>query len=1017
MALPLFAITLFVSAFLLFLVQPMIGKMILPKLGGTPQVWNTCMLFFQTALLAGYGYTHSISTKLPLRRQLIIHCVLLALPLLFLLPRGPFNVEDWAPPAGSNPIWSTLLLLAIVVGVPFFVVSTSAPLLQKWFASTGHPAAQDPYFLYGASNLGSLLSLVAYPFLVEPNIPLVPQAWVWTISYVILGGLVLACTALVWKSLPMVQLTGLTPAPDVPPVGDVPPQDLPPQDLPPQPSPAPETGVKAGPAPSAPRSTGITRKKHFKGPGKMPAPEASHVPAGPSYLQPSTEAVTNWRRLRWVALAFAPSSLMLGVTSYISVDLSPFPLLWVIPLALYLITFILVFSKWPTPWTEVPHTIVLFLAPIALLLLAYILSSKTGFDAFVTTFLCFVGFFGAALVCHGELARDRPTPKHLTEFFLWMSVGGMLGGLFNALIAPLIFWGVVEFPIAIIVACLLLPKLKENGWFDELLLNAFPGLQTKVRDTGDRLAVASGKSAPHSNWVLNYSLDIFFGLFMFGLALFLTNYAEKNEWFDGYGMVKILKFFGLDDKPEADGRPGAAIRWAGKAANLVVLGIPMVLCFFFASRPLRFGLAVAALLYVHLVIQARDRNIIYAARSYFGVLRVVESRENLYLRTTKDERVFSDPEIPPPKDNKGQPVPLATFTHLLHGTTDHGRNYHFPTELRRLATTYYHRKGPVGVIMERYNWGSMVKKKELEGGKEVEVLENVAKQNTFYADNRLPASMVGLGATAIGIGNLPLEQLNTVWSEPPYATIGLGTGTMASYGRPFQHVVYYEIDENVRNFSLPPQPISSRFLFKDDDLPFFTYLTDAVQRGANLEVIMGDARQSMKNERPGDTALYSMPKEKADFYVKNLVEHPAFSKRDNYYKVIVVDAFSSDAIPLHLITKEAVELYFSKLAPDGVLCMHTSNRHMDLVSPLADIAKALKKPYRRGHDVGSRNAPHPFLGHYGSEYVMLANDEKYLPKVGTITLSRTHEQQWDTPRPPGRAVWTDDFSNIVSILR
>ena len=162
LALPFFAVTLFVSAFLLFLVQPMIGKMILPLLGGTPAVWNTCMVFFQAALLAGYGYTHSVSTYVPVRRQLFLQGVLLLIPFAFL----PFVVGDWSPPTESTPVFAVLGLLTLLVGVPFFVVATSAPLLQKWFASTGHPAAKDPYFLYGASNLGSMLGLLAYPALV-----------------------------------------------------------------------------------------------------------------------------------------------------------------------------------------------------------------------------------------------------------------------------------------------------------------------------------------------------------------------------------------------------------------------------------------------------------------------------------------------------------------------------------------------------------------------------------------------------------------------------------------------------------------------------------------------------------------------------------------------------------------------------------------------------------------------------------------------------------------------------------
>src|SRR5262245_7668381 len=202
-----FAITLFLSAFLLFLVQPIVGKMILPKLGGTPQVWNTCMVFFQTALLAGYFYTHAVSTYLSTRRQVILHCLLLFVPFLFLIPYGPFNVIEWMPPAGGNPIFATLVLLTVIVGVPFFVVATSAPLLQKWFAATGHPASRDPYFLYGASNLGSMLALLLYPVLVEPwfrlqgpvesgggiGFSLTAQSWLWTVGYAALVLLVIGC--------------------------------------------------------------------------------------------------------------------------------------------------------------------------------------------------------------------------------------------------------------------------------------------------------------------------------------------------------------------------------------------------------------------------------------------------------------------------------------------------------------------------------------------------------------------------------------------------------------------------------------------------------------------------------------------------------------------------------------------------------------------------------------------------------------------------------------------------------
>ena len=221
MALPLFAFTLFVSAFILFLVQPIIGKIILPKLGGTPQVWNTCMVFFQMVLLAGYAYTHNVSTRLSLRKQLIVHAALLFLPLLILLPipfalaaldpnyySQTFGMKDfgiWAfvPDLGSNPIPSTLSILFKYVALPFLVVATSAPLLQKWFVHTGHPAAKDPYFLYGASNFGSMLSLIVYPTLIEPYVSLSHQGWIYTWGYVCLMVCVFVCGAMVWGSKEM----------------------------------------------------------------------------------------------------------------------------------------------------------------------------------------------------------------------------------------------------------------------------------------------------------------------------------------------------------------------------------------------------------------------------------------------------------------------------------------------------------------------------------------------------------------------------------------------------------------------------------------------------------------------------------------------------------------------------------------------------------------------------------------------------------------------------------------------
>ena len=262
MLLIVYATTIFLTASLLFVVQPMFARMVLPLLGGSPAVWNTCLVFYQAALLAGYLYAHATTSWLGVRRQAALHVGLVLLPLLFL----PIGIPSgWTPPAAASPIPWLLALLAVAVGLPFFVVSTTSPLLQKWFAATGHPAAGDPYFLYAASNLGSMLGLLGYPVLLEPRLRLSEQSRLWSGGYLLLLAFTLACAVLLWRS-------------PVPALAD----------------------------PSRGRSIGVT--------------------AG--------------RRLRWVLLALVPSSLMLSVTTFISADVEAIPLLWVIPLAIYLLTFV-----------------------------------------------------------------------------------------------------------------------------------------------------------------------------------------------------------------------------------------------------------------------------------------------------------------------------------------------------------------------------------------------------------------------------------------------------------------------------------------------------------------------------------------------------------------------------------------------------------------------------------------------------------------------------------------------------
>jgi hypothetical protein len=381
MLVPLFTSTLFVSAFLLFLVQPMVAKMVLPLLGGSPMVWNTCMVFFQIALLAGYAYAHGATKWLGGRRQVALHIVIALLPFAVL----PFFVDrELQTPAGT-PIFWLLLLLAGLIGLPFVVLSTSASVLQHWFSRTDHPSANDPYFLYVASNIGSFIALTAYPAFVEPSLSLQTQSRFWTAGYAVFVMLIAACAFFAWH------------------------------------------GRHSN---AALRAT------------KAPTP-GNHEDA----------PLTSWRRARWVALAFIPSSLMLAVTTYLSTDIAAVPLLWIVPLGLYLLTFIAAFgAKAHVLQAASGRMFPLFLVPLALLLCLRITGRiEVMFPLHVLTFVA------AALVCHTRLAADRPGSSQLTEFYLWISFGGMLGGIFNGLAAPLLFNRVIEYPIVLVLACLALP--------------------------------------------------------------------------------------------------------------------------------------------------------------------------------------------------------------------------------------------------------------------------------------------------------------------------------------------------------------------------------------------------------------------------------------------------------------------------------------------------------------------------------------------------------------------------------
>jgi spermidine synthase len=369
----LFAAAMFVNALLLFLVQPMFAKLLLPRFGGSPAVWTTCMLFFQTALLAGYAYSHSVVKLRHSWQQAAVHLLVIALPVLTL----PISVSAVQPTSGG-PIADVLWLSVMAVGAPFFALATSAPLLQRWFASAQRGAAVDPYFLYAASNVGSFASLVLYPTVIEPALALSTQTRAWSIGYTIAVVLTVVCAIVMWRRAPR------------------------------------EAEVRTA--------------------------------------APGTDIVTWGRRARWIAFAFVPSSLMLAVTAYLSTDIAAVPLLWVVPLALYLITFVITFSAFAPRVVSVCERFF----PLVLLYLVWLITSEARLPLAPMTATHLLAFFVVATLCHGALAKDRPAPSHLTDFYLSLSVGGALGGVFNSLLAPMLFTRVLEYPIALACGILLL---------------------------------------------------------------------------------------------------------------------------------------------------------------------------------------------------------------------------------------------------------------------------------------------------------------------------------------------------------------------------------------------------------------------------------------------------------------------------------------------------------------------------------------------------------------------------------
>jgi len=873
-----YALTIFISAFLLFQVQPLIAKSILPWFGGGSSVWTTCMLFFQLLLLGGYAYAHLLSVSLSARRQGVVHMVLvlLSLALLPIVPSQRFK------PIGSDaPISGILVLLLATVGGPYFILSSTGPLLQRWFSRLF--ADRSPYRLYSLSNVGSLLALLSYPFVIEPMLRLRVQVGIWSILYAVFAALVVACSLLVIRQ------------------GDTPQVE---------PSPDVESGSKEQGAGTRP------------GVGRM---------------------------LLWLGLSAMGSAMLLATTNQMCIDVAVVPFLWVLPLSLYLLSFVICFDN-PRWYDRRVYGLLLVLAAAAA---CWQLKQEleTSIPSIVSIYS--IVMFACCMTCHGELVSSRPEPRYLTLFYLLVALGGAVGGLLVAVVAPAGFTGFWEFHIALAGACglTLIAWCVNRVWqgrsalafwvwglvsviqvwlvielvvrkyslaFSQLdlviLLGGLGSLQAiGWMLTADRQwrpnalgLIWVGVTLAQVGWLIGVTqtrmtvtvelrqcMLLSVSWLLAAIVGFLI--ARKLEQRAGETLRRWLPIVGLQILLVA------GLGWLWKQGvvsrtNLLIyvsgwVGI-YAICLWgnfrragsFAREGVWFwfpalsGWLLMVMVLVKFVWQDHS-NLVYKSRNFYGVLNV--AIEN---------------------DANGE------YYSLMNGQIEHGTQYQ-DDYWRTQPTTYYGAGSAVDLAMRLHPRRRS---------------EDPAKR-----------------ALRVGI-------------------VGLGAGTIAAYGKPGDSFRFYEINRNVVNVAKQ----------------YFSYLEDSA---AQTQVVVGDARVAMEQELA--------------------------SGGSHQFDVLAIDAFSSDAIPLHLLTRECSDLYRQHLAADGLLLIHISNRYLDLNPITLALAEYLgRKAVRIDSD------DNVDLGIHSATWIVITANEAFLSN------SEVQDAHWPWAEDQAKQMWTDDFASLWQVI-
>ena len=795
--LALLGATVFLSAFLLFQVQPIIGKFILPWFGSTPGVWATALLFFQLMLLAGYAYAHFIVSRLTWRRQAMLHAALLGLALTVL----PITPDDALKPTSADaPIAGILLILTVSVGAPYLLLAATAPLIQRWFAHLHQ--GRSPYRLYALSNLGSLIALLSYPFLVEPYVRLRSQTSSWSLAYVGFAALCAGCAWMLSRS-----------------VRDVDPH--------------------AASADRPPVSAGMQDRPRV----------------GSAVL--------------WLLLSACGSGLLLATTNLMSTDIAVVPFLWILPLCVYLLTFILTFDH--ERWYVRP--LFISLLPIALMNAVRLLHGGVDLGLVDQVVGYSLTLFVCCMCCHGELSRARPSAHHLTFFFLMVSVGGAVGGLLVAILAPAVFPGPYEYHI-LLVGCYLLvgfvlARLLNSGdlapaarplhqtlagtcWVAGLVSIAFGTFVLLRPETG-----IEGEDAVFAAWQAQM---LVFEMLMAAVVLAVIEMWRRTEgvalapwWTSRHGLGRIIL-------------TGAT------AVGLVSL--------------------IGGLVWQ---VTTEEESTVEMARNFYGVLSLKERDEGAWMHRIS----------------------------LTHGRIRHGSQLQmypgWPSE-------YF---GP-------------------ETGVALAIQHHPSRDNT---DRQFRVGVVGLGVGTIAA--YANTRVDADADDASYVTV-------REEGAP-DYFRFYELN-----------PLVTRWATER-----FTYLGDAMARGADVAVFEGDARIVLERQLEQSEA--------------------------QRFDVFAVDAFSSDAIPLHLLTLESMQTYLAHLQEDGILAMHVTNRFVDLLPIVQRLADATDL-----HAIYVENYSDSDHMVNSSDWMLLSRNQAFLD----LEVVREDEE----PMPAPGTLWTDDFSSLWEVV-